>query len=220
MNSYSIVLAEDYVSVRQGIRKIVEENPALKVVAEVGDGLELLEVLHFIQAHLVIMDVTMPRLSGIESTRIIKKNYPSTRVLVLTMHQDKSILEYALRAGADGYLVKDDAREELLTAILAVMNNSRPYISTRMISHFGEFYVKHLQKGTMEPTKLPPVALTAREFEILKLIAEGRSSKEIGYLLCLSSRTIHHYRSNIKRKLSLPKNSDLIKYALQRGFAK
>lgn len=221
MNSYDIVLAEDHVSVRQGIRKLIEANPSFKVVAEVDDGLELIEVLHFIKAHLVIMDVTMPRLSGVEATRIIKENYPATKVLILSMHEDKSIMQYALKAGADGYLVKEDARAELLSAIRTIMKGSRPYICMRMISHFGEFYIRNLNRVRVTPiTYPPPETLTAREFEILKLVAEGKSSKEIGYLLCLSARTIYHYRTNIRRKLNLQKNADLIKYALQRGFAK
>jgi DNA-binding NarL/FixJ family response regulator len=220
MKSCDIVLAEDHISVREGIKRIIEEDPSFRIIAEAGDGWELMEVFYFFQPHLVIMDVTMPNLSGIEATRRIKQNYPKTKVLILTLHQDKDIMKYAFKAGADGYLVKEDAKEELLPAIHSVMNSGRPYICTRMIAHFGEYYIRNLNRGLVKPKIPPPAELTAREFEILKLIAEGKSSKEIGYLLCLSSRTIHHHRSNIRRKLNLHKNSDLIKYALLRGFAK
>jgi DNA-binding NarL/FixJ family response regulator len=206
-----IVLADDHVMVRQGIRKIIEENPDLEVVAEASDGSELLEVLHNVMAHLAILDVTMPTVSGIEATRRIKDIYPQMKVLILTMHKGRELLEHAFAAGASGYLLKEDAPRELLNAIRTI-EQGEIYISPLIVPFLKEFFVQRHHKAKR------PDLLTAREMEVLKLVAEGKSSKEIAMVLCLSIRTVDNHRANIMRKLNITKNIDLVRYALSMGY--
>jgi DNA-binding NarL/FixJ family response regulator len=211
MSRYHIVLADDHVMVRQGIRRIIEENPELEVVAEASDGAELLELLRSRTVHLTIMDITMPNISGIEATKRIKAIYTNVKVLILTMHKGKELLEHAIAAGADGYILKEDAPRELLNAISAIQRGEF-YMSPLIVPYLQEFYVQKHQKGARSEL------LTARETEVLKLIAEGKSSKEIAAILCLSVRTIDNHRANIMKKLNIAKNTDLVRYALSMGY--
>ena len=211
MSRYLIGLADDHVMVRQGIRRIVEENPDLEVVAEASDGLELFEILRNVIVHLIIVDITMPNISGIEVTKRIKALYPEVKVLILTMHKGKELLEHAIAAGADGYLLKEDASKELMNAIAAI-RRGEIYMSPLLVSHIKELYVQNHR---------PPARsdiLSARETEILKLIAEGKSSKEIAAILYLSIRTVDNHRTNIMKKLNVNKNIDLVRYALSMGY--
>jgi DNA-binding NarL/FixJ family response regulator len=206
-----IVLADDHVMVRQGIRKIIEENPDMEVVAEASDGSELFEVLRNVTAHLAILDITMPTISGIEATKRIKAIYPQLKVLILTMHKGKELLEHAFSAGANGYLLKEDAPRELLNAIRTIQQGEI-YMSPLILPYLKEFYVQRHQKIN------GPDLLTARETEVLKLVAEGKSSKEIAVILCLSIRTVDNHRSNIMKKLNITKNTDLVRYAISMGY--
>jgi len=211
MSRCLIVLADDHVMVRQGIRKIIEENPNLEVVAEASDGPELLEVLRNITAHLAILDITMPTISGIEATKRIKAIYPQLKVLILTMHKGKELLEESFAAGANGYLLKEDAPRELLNAIRTI-RQGEVYMSPLIVPHLKEFYVQRHQKVNR------PDLLTARETEVLKLVSEGKSSKEIAAILFLSIRTVENHRANIMKKLNISKNTDLVKYAISKGY--
>ena len=206
-----IVLADDHVMVRQGIRKIIEEDPELEVVAEASDGSELFEVLRNVTAHLAILDITMPNISGIEATKRIKALYPQLKVLILTMHKGKELLEHAFAAGADGYLLKEDAPRELLNAIKTIQQGE-VYMSPLIVPYLKELYVQRHQKGN------GPGLLTARETEVLKLITEGKSSKEIAVLLRLSIRTVENHRAGIMRKLNVSKSTDLVRYAFSMGY--
>jgi DNA-binding NarL/FixJ family response regulator len=211
MSRCLIVLADDHVMVRQGIRTIIEENPDMEVVAEASDGSELLEVLRNITAHLAILDITMPTISGIEAMKRIKAIYPQLKVLILTMHKGKELLEEAFAAGANGYLLKEDAPRELLNAIRTIQQGE-VYVSPLIVPHLKDFYVQRHQNVNR------PDLLTARETEVLKLISEGKSSKEIAAILFLSIRTVDNHRANIMRKLNMNKNTDLFKYALSKGY--
>jgi DNA-binding NarL/FixJ family response regulator len=208
---YLIALADDHVMVRQGIRKILEENPDLEVAAEASDGPELFKILRDRAVHLAIVDITMPNISGIEATKRIKALYPDLKVLILTMHKGKELLEHAIAAGADGYLLKEDAPHELLNAIETI-RQGEVYMSPLVVAFIKELYVSEHQKPTRADL------LTAREVEILKLIAEGKSSKEIAALLHLSIRTVENHRANVMKKLNVSKSTDLVRYALSKGY--
>jgi len=210
---YRIVLAEDHALVRAGIKKIVEDYADLQVVGEAGDGLELLELLKTLSADLVILDISMPKMPGIEVAKEIKRSHPRVKVLILTMHKMKEYLNDAIAAGVDGYLLKEDLAKELGSAISKI-RQGLPYISTLLSNEMTSLFV---QSRRVVPER-PVEPLTPREIEIIKLIAEGKSSREIAALLFLSFRTIQNHRTRIMRKLNLKKNTDLVKYAIQMGF--
>lgn len=207
---YRIVLAEDHTLVRAGIKKILEDYADLQVVGEAGDGLELLELLKTLDADLVILDISMPKMPGIEVAKVIKRSYPRVKVLILTMHKMKEYLNDAIAAGVDGYLLKEDLAKELGSAISKV-RQGLTYISSLLSNEMTSLFVQSRRLVPAEP-------LTPREIEIIKFIAEGKSSREIAELLFLSFRTIQNHRTRIMRKLNLKKNTDLVKYAIQMGF--
>jgi DNA-binding NarL/FixJ family response regulator len=215
MSPYSIILADDHVLVRQGLRRILEGMPELEVVGEANDGLELLALLDSLVPDIVILDIFMPNLRGIEAIYEIKKIRPEVKILILTMHKDKEYLYLALSAGAKGYLLKEDADKELFSAIEKV-RQGKTYISP----HFSEEIVDDLVQvgrgGAKTVFEVDP--LTPREREVLKLIAEGKSSKEIAQLLFISVPTANNHRANIMGKLGLNKATDLVKYAIRKGY--
>ena len=215
MAPYSIVLADAHVLVRQGLRRILEGMADLEVVGEANDGLDLLNLLKHLAPDLVILDIFMPNLRGIEAIHEIKKIRPEAKVLILTMHKDREYLYLALSAGAKGYLLKEDADKELFSAIEKV-RHGKTYVSP----HFSEGVVDDLvQMGKGDTRTLLEIdPLTPREREVLKLIAEGKSSKEIANLLFISVLTVNNHRANIMEKLNLNKATDLVKYAIRKGY--
>ncbi|MBM4275279.1 MAG: response regulator transcription factor [Deltaproteobacteria bacterium] len=216
MDLYQIVLADDHVMFRRGVKRIVQSLGDVEVVGEAGDGLELLEVLKKTQPQMVIMDISMPNLRGLEATREVKNLHPDVKILILTMHKDKEYLYHAFSAGAEGYLLKEDADTELLSAI-DTLRRGGSYVSPLLPLQITDLFRKKSRYG-LDPFKVPGEDLTSREKVIIKLIAEGKSSKEIGELLYISSRTVQHHRANIMRKLNVKRTADLVKYAIQKGF--
>ena len=215
-NRYRIVLADDHAMFRRGVKRIIQENAELEVVGEAADGLQLLEIIKHSPPDMVIADVSMPNLRGLEATREIKMAFPEVRVIILTMHKDKEYLYHALSAGAEGYLLKEDADIELFSAINAIRQGGT-YISRLLAPQLTDIFMER-PRGQEGPGKAPSELLTTREREIIKLIAEGKSSKEIASLLYISSRTVQHHRANIMRKLNFKKTADLVKYAIQKGY--
>ncbi len=215
MAPYRIVLADDHVLVRQGLRRILEGMPGLEVVGEANDGLELLDLLKRVTPDLVLLDIFMPNLRGIEAIHEIRKVHSEVKVLILTMHKDKEYLYLALSAGAKGYLLKEDADRELFSAIEKV-RQGKTFISP----HFSEEVVDDLVQIGKGDAKVvfETDPLTPREREVLKLIAEGKSSKEIAQLLFISVLTVNNHRANIMEKLNLNKATDLVKYAIRKGY--
>jgi len=211
----SILLADDHVMFRRGVRRIIQGMDAVEVVGEASDGFELLELLKKTAPDLVILDISMPNLRGLEATREIKIINPKVKVLILTMHKDREYLYHAFTAGAEGYLLKEDADTELLAAI-DTLRQGGTYISPLLSPQLADLFMEQAQPAG-KPW-LSGESLTVREREIIKLIAEGKSSKEIGGLLFISSRTVQHHRANIMRKLNLKKTADLVKYAIQKGY--
>jgi len=215
MGSYHIVLADDHIMFRNGLKRILEERSDLEVVGEVNCGLELLKLLEKLVPDLAILDISMPKLRGLEAIHEIKMNYPKVRILVLTMHKDQEYLHQALSAGAEGYLLKEDADSELFSAIDRV-REGKIYVSPKLSEGLTEDWVK-MTRVNHRPS-FDTERLTVREREVLKLIAEGKSGKEIGDLLFISARTVERHRANIMEKLNLKKTAGLVKYAIQKGY--
>ncbi len=210
-NQIRVLLADDHRMMREGIRAILEREPDIEVVGEAADGREAVRLATKLCPDVVVMDVSMPLLNGIEATRRIRRDCPEVRVLVLTVHDSQEYVTQLLTAGANGYLVKRAGGQELLRAIHTVARGEvflYPPIATVVVQD----YVQRLQAGgrIAEPHKL-----TSREREVLQLIAEGYTNREIAELLHLSIKTVQSHRSKIMRKLGLHDRGELIKYAIQ-----
>ena len=213
MSKCNIIIADDHVLIRQGLKKIIEENSELEVVGEAGDGLELLGLLEKVTPDLIILDISMPQLRGIEVINEAKRLCPDVKILMITMHKTEQYFLCAMSAGADGYLLKEDSDTELLTAIDTVLD-SELYISPFLGEEFSEEVIHQYREKGLFPCE----TLTNREVEVLKLVAEGLTSKEIAEILSISIRTVEHHRANLLKKLNLKNTADLIKHAIQNGF--
>jgi DNA-binding NarL/FixJ family response regulator len=209
-----VLVADDHILVRQGLQRILMARSDLEIAGEAGNGLELLDLLRKSEPDLVLLDISMPNLRGIEAIPEIKKNHPRIKILVLTMHREEEYLYQAISAGADGYLLKDDADKDLFFAIDAILKG-KVYVSRYLAEEFRQDWAQMLRGEKGLPAEEP---LTVREREVLKLIAEGRSSKEIGDLLFISTRTAERHRANIMGKLKARKSTDLIRYAIRKGY--
>ena len=213
MGSYAIVLADDHTIFRTGVKKILEETGDLKVVGEAEDGLALLDFLKNHEADMVLLDISMPNLRGIEAAREAKSIRPDIKILILTMHKNVQYLASSVDAGADGYLLKEDTAEELLEAIARLRKGGR-YISRSLSMDMTEDFFKKRGQGPGSG----PADLSIREREVLKFVAEGKSSKTIAKLLFISPRTAEHHRANLKKKLGLNSTAELVKYAIKEGY--
>ena len=215
MQPYKIIMADDHALFRDGLKRILTESKDLKVIGEVADGLELIKILHHLKPNMVILDITMPNIRGIEAIQEIKTMHPEAKILVLTMHRDKEYLHQAISSGAHGYLLKEDADSELFSAIDKV-KQGKIYVSPKLSEYLTEDWAR-IHRGEHDvASEIEP--LTTRERQILKLVAEGKSSKEVASLLNISNRTVEHHRSNIMDKLSLKNVAELIKYAIHKGY--
>jgi DNA-binding NarL/FixJ family response regulator len=215
MKTYDILLADDHVLLRQGLKRIIEEADDLKVVGEAGDGLEALSFMKKIPVQMVILDISMPNLRGLEAIREIKVIQPRVKILVLTMHKDKGYMAQAIAVGAEGYLLKEDADLELFSAIRRIQEGGlyiSPHLSEMLVSDWARTC-----RGDSDSFS-EYEQLTLREVEVLKLIAEGKSSKNVADLLFISVRTAERHRANIMQKLKLKKMPDLIRYAMRKGY--
>ncbi len=208
-----VVLADDHALIRHGIKKIIEEEPTLAVIGQVGDGLELLNFIKKITPDVILLDISMPNLRGIEAIGEAKKICPDVKIIMLTMHKSKQYLCHALSAGADGYILKEDSDTELLTAITHALKGEL-FISPALADELSHDEVKACQ----EKKGVPSDSLTPRERQVLKLVAEGRTSRDIAELLSISTRTVEHHRANLLKKLNINNTADLIKYAIQKGY--
>jgi DNA-binding NarL/FixJ family response regulator len=215
MSSYRITLADDHAMLRQGLRRIVEESPELEVVGEAGDGMELIRLLGKTVPDLVILDISMPKLRGIEAISEIRSRHAGVKVLILTMHRDREYLCQAIASGADGYLLKDDCDTELFVAIRKIREGEF-YVSPSLAKELSSC-LKQVRRAESNQA-FSHQCLSTREQEVFRLIAEGRSSREIAGLLSISVRTVEHHRANIMGKLNLRKTADLVKYAIHKGF--
>jgi DNA-binding NarL/FixJ family response regulator len=213
-NVKKVVIAEDQTLVRQGLRALLESEKKLKVVAEAGDGIEAIRCVEKYKPDLILMDLAMPKMSGLSALKDIKSMYPDTKILALTFHSSEEYILEAFKSGADGYCLKKDSRAELLTAIKSI-SSGKSYISPAISSKVLEGYLegrRKLKKKTSWET------LTQREKEVLKLVGEGYSSIEIGDILCISSKTVDKHRSNIMNKINLHSAAALTAYAVKKGL--
>ncbi len=210
---YRILLADDHVLIRHGIRNLISNNPALEVIGEVGDGEELLEFLQTDVPDLLILDISMPKLTGIEAVSKVKKLYSTIKILMLTMHKNKQYFYHAMSAGADGYLMKEDSDEELLVAIKRIQEG-KSYLSPFLSQDFADDVISAYRNNRSSPFE----TLTKREREVLNLVVEGHTSKVMAGMLHLSPRTIDHHRANLLRKFDMKNSVDLVNFAVRNGF--
>jgi DNA-binding NarL/FixJ family response regulator len=211
--AYSIVLAEDHALVREGIKSLIENTPGLAVVGEAEDGIALLRLLEKSHPRMVILDIAMPGLRGLEAAREIQTRHPRIQVLFLSMYRRREFLSMAFAAGAKGYLLKEDSSKELITAIEEI-RRGRTYLSRKLAMEFPTEIIG-ICRGNGEIEADP---LTRREREVLKLIAEGRTDREISEKLFISLRTAQRHHGNIRQKLHLKRTADIVKYAISRGY--
>ena len=214
MKKLRILLADDHIVMRTGLRALLERQPNLEVVGESENGREAVELVASLRPDVVVMDVGMPVLNGIEATKTIVSKHPTTAVVILSMHADESYVMRALKAGARGYLLKDSAAIDLISAIHAVSQN-KSFFSPKVSRILAEDYVRVLkQKGAVDSYDL----LTSREREILQLLAEGKANKEVATALNISPYTVETHRSHILEKLNLHNPAELVLYAVRKGI--
>ena len=209
----SILLADDHKILRDGIRSLLEKEPDYEVVGEADNGRTAIELACELKPDVIIMDIGMPDINGIEATKEILSRVPSIQVIALSVYSDKQFLVEMLNAGAKGYLVKDCAFDEMLSAVHSVVSNKR-YIAPKLLETFIEDYMNNKIKNGM--TK--KTHLTRRETDVLSLIAQGKNTKEISAALHISVKTVYTHRQHIMDKLKIHNPVDLAKYALRTGL--
>jgi DNA-binding NarL/FixJ family response regulator len=207
------VLADDHVVVRRGLRLVLDAEPDLEVVAEAGDGAEAVTLATAEGVDLAILDVTMPRLTGLQATRELSQRRPDLRILILSMHDNEQYLFEALRSGASGYVLKSVADRDLVEACRATMRGE-PFLYPGAVKALVREHVDRARRGEA----IPADPLSPRESEIVKLIAEGHTSREIAQLLFLSDKTVERHRANVLEKLGLRDRVALTRYAIRRGL--
>jgi two-component system, NarL family, response regulator NreC len=209
-----ILLADDHNVMRGGLRVLLERQPEFKVVGEASDGRQAVEQAEATKPDIIVLDIAMPNLSGIEAAQRISALLPNTRIIILSMHSDEGYVLRALKAGAKGYLLKDSAENDLIEAIKAV-DEGKAFFSPEISNIMVEDYVREMKRrGAEDSYEL----LTPREREILQMLAEGKSNKHIATLLDLSLYTVETHRRNLQDKLNLHSFAELILYAVRKGI--
>ncbi len=212
MSEIRILLADDHGIVRKGLRFILERQSGMEVVGEASDGREAVKLAEELAPHVVIMDVAMPQLNGIDATAQIVKTHPKTGVIILSMYSDEAYLVRALSAGAKGYLLKESAEVDLLRAV-QVVAHGRPFFSPQIAQTLLEDYMRTMQQRGLEDSY---EVLTDREREVLQLLAEGKSNKEVASILDLSTYTVETHRTNLMQKLNLHNTAEIVLYAVHK----
>lgn len=210
----SVLIAEDHTILREGLKALLSASPDLRVVAEAADGREAVRLTLEVKPDLLLMDLSMPRMSGLEAIREIRGQFPGARILVLTVHKTEEYVLAALQAGANGYILKDATHAELLAAIRAVLSG-KPYLSPEISGKVIEGYLQG-RKGIRKDSTWE--SLTNREREILKLIAEGYKNREIADFLCISLKTVEKHRDHLIKKLDRHNVAALTAYAMEKGL--
>jgi DNA-binding NarL/FixJ family response regulator len=213
-NRVRIVLADDHTILREGLRALLSADPNFEIVGEAEDGREAVRCVEKLEPNLLLMDLSMPRMSGMDAISEIKKRFPKTKIIALTVHKTEEYLLTTLQAGVDGYVLKDATHEELVMAIQNVMAGKRylsPGISEKVIEGYLEGKEDSLSVSSWQK-------LSQREREVLKLIAEGYKNKEIAEDLCISLKTVEKHRANLMKKLDLHNAAGLTVYAVEKGL--
>ena len=212
-----VLLVDDHAILREGVHALLAREPDITVVGEAGDGQEALEQVPRLRPDVVIMDIVMPRMNGLEATRLIKEKYPHVRVLILSMYDDHEYVVQIIQAGASGYVLKRVVTEDLVRAIHEVHAGESflyPPIAATLIGD----YLRVTQWGARRRLRRAAKSLTAREREVLRLIADGNSNQEIAERLGLSRKTVDSHRANAMRKLDLHDVTEVVKYAIRTGM--
>ncbi|MFJ3704577.1 MULTISPECIES: response regulator transcription factor [Streptomyces] len=208
-----ILLADDHALVRRGVRLILDGEPDLQVVAEAGDGAEAIEMARSERPDLAVLDIAMPRLTGLQAARELSRVMPELRILMLTMYDNEQYFFEALKAGASGFVLKSVADRDLVEACRAAMRDE-PFLYPGAVTALIRNYLDRVRDGGDVPDR----AITEREEEILKLVAEGHSSKEIAGMLVISVKTVERHRANLLQKLGLRDRLELTRYAIRAGL--
>jgi DNA-binding NarL/FixJ family response regulator len=212
--SLRILVVDDHAVVRRGVRSLLESHEGWEVCGEATTGRDAVEQSRQLRPDVVVMDLSLPELNGLDATRQILKDAPGTEVLVLTMHRSEALARDVLRAGARGYMMKSDADENLITAV-DTLRQHKPFLTSTVTGFVLDDFVR---RGDRAQADLSPVGVTSREREIIQLVAEGRSHTDAAATLGISVKTIEAHRANIMRKLQLRTVSDLVRYAIRNGL--
>jgi len=208
-----ILLADDHALVRAGVRRILDAEPDLTVIAEASDGAEAVELARSTSPDLAVLDISMPRMTGLQAALEIKRRAPSVQILMLSMHDNEQYFFTALKAGAAGYVLKSAADEDLVSACRTAMRGDS-FLYAGVASTLVRDFLDRMRRGERTPRSV----LTAREDEVVKLIAEGHSSKEIATTLVISYKTVERHRANILAKLGMRDRTELTRYAIRAGL--
>ena len=209
----SIVLADDHPVVLRGMRTLLESEADFSVVATAGDGLEAVRLAERLQPDVLVVDLMMPGLSGLEVLRVVRQRAPRTQVVVLSLHSTSAFVAEALKHGATGYVLKDSTEEQLVRAVREAAAGRR-YLSAPVTERAIDAYIEQTRSSGLDPHE----TLSAREREVLQLVAEGKTSAEIAARLHISHRTVENHRARLMAKLGLKNQSELVRYALRRGL--
>jgi two-component system, NarL family, response regulator NreC len=209
-----VLIVDDHTLLRAGLRGLLAQDPDIEIVGEAADGRDAVRAVGQLSPHLVLMDLTMPGMNGIEAVTEIKRRYPDVRILVMTLHKTEDFIHASLRAGADGYILKDATHEELRLAIRSVLQG-KTYLSMDVS---GKVVSGYLGGGKSRSGSSVFDTLTHREREILKLVAEGKSNKQIAEFLSLSVKTVEKHRSNLMSKLDVHNAAGLTAFAIEKGL--
>jgi DNA-binding NarL/FixJ family response regulator len=209
-----ILIVDDHTLFRAGVRALLAQDPGIEVVGEADNGRDAIRAVGVLAPHLVLMDLTMPEMNGMEAMTEIKRRYPEVRILVMTLHKAEDYVHASLKAGADGYILKDATQEEFHVAIHSVLRG-KTYLSTNVSANVVSGY---LGGGRSSGASSVYDSLTHREREVLKLVAEGKSNKYIAEFLNLSVKTVEKHRSNLMSKLGVHNASGLTAYAMEKGL--
>lgn len=223
MNRVQVLIVDDHPLFRRGVRWSLENEPDILVVGEAGDGQTAVQQADLLVPDVVLIDINMPQMSGLEVTRILKRRHPQTGVIILTMHEDDEQLFHAIRVGAAAYCTKDVEAEEIIKLIRRVARGeylinenvlSRPFVASRVLDQFRELsHMDQVNEGVFSP-------LTPREVEILDCVAQGNSNKEIARILSISDQTVKNHITSILRKLAVNDRTQAVIYALRHGWIK
>ena len=206
----TVLIADDHDIIRQGLKSILAPRPDYKVIGEAQDGEEALEKVEKLKPDILLLDISMPKISGLDIINQIKHRSPETKIIIVTVHKMTAYILKAFKSGASGYLIKENAAEELLLALGRVWAD-RTYLSSLASADL----VDEIIVGGMDKFLNKEKLLTEREYDVLRLVAEGKTAKEIAKVLFISARTVENYKNSIMRKLNLHKTSELIKYTLE-----
>jgi len=214
MKKVKLLVADDHKIFRQGIKKLLEEEPDLQVVGEAADGREAVKKATELKPDVILMDIAMANLNGLEATKQIKKVLPDVKVIMLTMHKNEEYVLQSFQAGASGYILKEGAVEELVSAIRSI-HQDKSVLSPTISKTLIDAYLRKMETGK---TETPFDLLTDREREVLQLIAEGYTNREVAKSLFISVKTVEAHRAHIMQKLNIHEIARLVKYAIQKGL--